>query len=285
MINNTIKFTIFHDDNGTFFDYSNQLVDYYRDTATMALNKDDDYLYIGHYKPFRFIYFELQTPNINANSFVCEYYNGTAWTALTIIDSSNGFTRSGYLQFDKPEYWGLITINSIEKYYIRVRPSATHSSTVLLGANIIYADDIELKSKYFNIYDFLGARTSFINECVTARDHIIQTFRNKNLIIDNLEEDASTFLLNNLVYKRALNALDLHEIEEVKLAATYLALGIIFRNASDDPEGNLMAKATYYEGEARDILNKLLLSYDKNDDGLVEDEERANKISSGRTIR
>lgn len=282
MINSKIMYDIFYYNGSTYSNLSNSLADFYRDTSAITLNKDTDYLYIGYYKPFGYIYFEITTANTNANSFTAEYYNGSAWVAIpSFIDNTKGFTRSGFMQYSKDiETWQTTTINSLNKYYIRLRPSVTHSSTVILGAGVVFSDDVELQAKYFNISDFKGTRASFINEHVQARDYIIQHYRSKGLIKNDYENVPLLNTLSNLSQgKILLTAIDLHDYEEVKLAATYLALSMIFRNASDTPEGNLIAKADYYEKEAKKLLDTTPISYDLNDDGRTGEEEKVNSVT------
>lgn len=63
------KLTILHDDNGSFSDFSNEALAFDRDTFTTDLNQNEDYLYVGYYKPINNFFVELGTANTNAGSY------------------------------------------------------------------------------------------------------------------------------------------------------------------------------------------------------------------------
>lgn len=261
------KLTVFHDDNSVFADYSNESLDYARDTFTIALNQDDDYLYVGFSKPINALYVELGTPNTNANSFVAQYYNGSSWASITNFhDDSRGFTRSGFMTWDRNlADEATVEINSTTKYFYRFRPSATHSSTVVNGLNIVFADDIDLKREFYEISNYLpSGESSHILSHVATRDHIIQELRNDG----RYKHDLSTGKLKDIT------AFDLLDISQVKVAATYLCLAKIFSAISDREDDLYNQKHDHYMGLYNQAMKLFYLNVDQDDDGIEDEEER-----------
>ena len=68
------KLTIYHDNNSTFDEYSNQLVDYTRATASFTYIQAEDSIYIGYYKPINVFYVELGTANTNTSVLSVNYW-------------------------------------------------------------------------------------------------------------------------------------------------------------------------------------------------------------------
>lgn len=281
MLNIKSMLTVLHDANGSFTNYTQQASDFQKDSFVLALNKDTSYLYIGFDKPFNAFYVDLKVLNVIANTLNAEYYT-TAWTALTINDETKGLTRNGFIQWDRPTslattLWNKYTINSIEKYWIRLRPSATITATTELNAlNIVYSDDNDLKEEFYNINRLLpSGATSFILAHVASRNQIIQELISNGF----MKYDTTTFSYINLT------PFDLHEIYEVRQASVFLTLSKILYDASDDPEGNLIEKAKRYEGLYNVMINKLAVSVDINNDGIKDQFERKVQISAVRAVR
>jgi hypothetical protein len=283
-------FTILWDNNGSFTDLSTNLADFSKGYETIAsLNHTEDYIYIGLDKPFNSLYCDVKTGNAVAATLAFQYYNGS-WTSLTVRDETSAFTASGYFQFDKvsiQESWEKTTINSLDKFWIRLRPSATLSVGLQLnGINIVFSDDSDLTKEYFNILDYKGTRASFIAEHVSSRDEIIQRYRNKGFVVDSYENAISLELVStSMTNKKILSSVDLHNLEEVRLASIYLTLHKILFNASDEKEGSLESKANFYLGKANSVLETLFLSYDVNNDGLEQEEEKHNTTTMIRMHR
>ena len=93
-----------HFDSSTYTDYDFKLGNSNPDeTVTLTLDTDH-YLYIGYYKPIKYIYFDLPTPNENAATLTVEYYNGTDWTSIdSIVDETKGLTQNGFIQWEELE--------------------------------------------------------------------------------------------------------------------------------------------------------------------------------------
>lgn len=275
MLRTSNKLTIFDDANSVFSDYSIEGLDYDRDTFTITLNQSTSYLYVGFYKPINSFYTEVGTVNANAGTFVGEYYNGTAWTSLSgLYDESASFTRSGFIQWERGQDDEAATIvDSTELFWYRFRPSVTHSATVINGLNIVFADDTDLKREFFEVANFLPTgESSHILSHVAARDKIIQKLRKEN-----------RYITNSVDGKKDVNAFDIHDINQVKLAATYLCLSKIFGAVTDDPEGLYKTKSDKFLYDYQSAI-KTVINIDKNDDGEQSSSEK-HKIKSTRIFR
>lgn len=259
MIDVRTKLIVLFDNNGSFEDYSNVAVDYLRGSFDIDLVSAEDYLYIGYEKPFSSIYVELVTANTVTNTFTAEYYDGTTWQTLDLSDESEGFTRSGFLTWDKSSMKST-TINLIEKYYIRLKPDADHSLTSVRGINLVFSDDAAMKYEFFEIDNsnlLPAGETTHISTHVAARNHIIQSLRNLGYI----KSVPGTSGVENI------DQWDLHDIFEVRQAATMLALSKIFFTLSDSVDDNWWQKYREYQDKYEEAFKLVKLSIDTDDDG------------------
>lgn len=262
MLKKDNKLTILFDNNVTFEDLSNDMLDYARNSSTIDLNSSDDYLYIGYYKPINSVYCEISTANTNANTFTAEFYNGSSWVAIAgFYDETKGFTRSGFIRWDRNQTnEESVEVNSTTKYYIRLRPSATHSSTVIDGINLVFSDDQDLETE---VKEVTGTRflpsgeNSHILTHVASRNEIIQKIRNDGRVKRNLSTG---------VFKK-MDAFDLLDIEEIRQASTYLTLSKIYMALSDDPEDIYMDKSKNYRSLYNGAIDLYFLELDFDDDG------------------
>jgi len=277
MLRTKNKLTVFDDANSTFSDYSREALDFDRDTFTITLDSSTSYLYVGFYKSINIAYMELGTANTNAGVLAGEYYNGTAWVALTgLYDETNSMTRSGFLQWDRNLLnESVVTINSEEMYFYRFRPSVTHSATVVNGLNLVFADDNDLKRENYEISDALpSGESSFILAHVAARDEIIQYLRNsghyKQSLSDGLNKDITIF--------------DILDMGQIKLAATYLAMSKVMLSRQDEVDDYYMQQSRHYRSMYSTAIKTFYLDLDQNDDGIKDVSEQLGS-ATGRLMR
>ena len=276
MIDSRTKLTVLHDDNSVFANYTREAVDFTRDPFSAALVSAEDYLYVGYTKPFGSTFTELTTPNTNSNEFTAEYWDGTAWASLDLHDETNGFTRSGFMTWDKSDM-NSTTVNSLDRYWIRLRPDADHSATTFRGLNLVFSDDSTMKNEFFEIDNsslLPSGESSHITTHVAARNTIIQQLRNQGYIKDN----ATTGEAN-------MNQWDLHDVYEVRQAAMYLALSKIFFNLSDSVDDNWWQKYREYNDKYEESMRLARLSFDLDDDGTEDDNEQVRKAQPYRWNR
>jgi len=86
-----------------------------------------DYLYVGHTAPFARITFDLDTAAVGAGALTVEYYDGSAWSAISGVtdgtaSGGNTFAQDGVVSFKPPADWdkqGTASLDS-DKYYVRL---------------------------------------------------------------------------------------------------------------------------------------------------------------------
>lgn len=91
-----------------------------------------DRTYFGLAQPYESVSFTLATAGAGG-SYVWEYWNGTAWTALTVTDGTNGFTQSGTVSWAIPANWATNAVNGVTLYWTRVRPSSTPTTNPMVN--------------------------------------------------------------------------------------------------------------------------------------------------------
>jgi hypothetical protein len=253
------KLTILDDNNSVFTNYSTEALDYDRDTFTITLDSTTSYLYVGFYKPINTFYAEIDTANTNAGLLTGEYYNGSSWSSLTnMFDETKSLVRSGFIQWDRNLTDETITtIDSIELFWYRFRPSVTHSATVLKGINTVFSDDTDLKREFFEIADLLpSGETSHILSHVASREQIIQAIRQGGLY------------KYNSATRKDITAFDIHDVGQIKLASTYLTLSKIFGAVTDDPDDTYKDKSKEYRAQYGLAVKTPYIDIDTDDDGI-----------------
>ena len=283
MIKINEKLTILHDDNSVFSDFSNELVGFDRDSASLTFVAAEDSIYVGFYKPINVFYAEFTTPNTNAATLAVKYWNGSAFTAVDgLHDDTDGFTRSAFVKWDRNQEnasevqdEATTTINSTVLYWYKIDLSVDSSAMVIAGLNIVFSDDQDLKREVYEVSKFLpvGVTTHILSH-VSARDEIIQNLN----IIGKIKKDTDTGWLENIT------AFDLLDISEVKLASTYLTLSKIMFASSDEIDDIYSVKAGKYEDLAKNIINNIRLKTDYDDDGK-DDQSENNSSLSGTIVR
>lgn len=277
MIDPRTKLNAIHDDNGSFTDYKDEAVDYLRDSFNVTMVSAEDKMYFGFRKPFGAIYFELETPNLNSNSFSAAYWDGTQWVTLSLNDETQGWTRSGFMTWNK-ELMDITTIDGTDAYFLRLVPSADHTATSIRGANLVFSDDQQLKQEFSQITNsnmMPAGQTSHIQHHVASRNRIVQELRNRG----NLVQNATTGALKDL------DQWDLHDVYEVRQAATHLALSKIFFELSDEPDDQWWMRYREHKKAYESNMALAALSLDTNDDGTEDTSEEKTQVQPVRWNR
>ncbi len=88
-----------------------------------------DRIYIGMQQPFPQTRFTLLTGASSA-VYVYEYWNGTAWTALSLIsDGTSGQIGSGLVTWTLPTNWATTAVSGTTMYWMRLRASTAPASS------------------------------------------------------------------------------------------------------------------------------------------------------------
>ena len=118
--------------------------------TTTATN---DYLYIG--SPYKFHGFQtvLFTLGVTAGTNTLEYWNGSAWTAVTTTESVTGalnFSTNGKVTWDALSAWTAVSVNSSSAlYFIRVVANSTYTTEAVINhiamdQNFVIAKEVPL---------------------------------------------------------------------------------------------------------------------------------------------
>jgi hypothetical protein len=258
-------------------DISLKALSYGRDSASIPM-LNTEYLYFGLYKPFNHVYVEMGTANTNATTMSIKYYNGSSYvTVARSLDDTQGLTRSGYISFDRPTDWAESTEGGEAKYFVKISFSASLSAgTTLQGMNLVFSDDQDLKGIYPYVSNYLNStETTFILRHENSRDLIIQELRNRG---HQKKGESATFYEN-------VDAWDLLELNEVRLWSTYLTMANIFSSLQSNEGDMFKQKADEYMQKAEFYKAGAYLTLDKDDDGLIDDEESAKDVSVRRLVR
>jgi hypothetical protein len=223
-----------------------------------------DYFYVGYYKPINSLYLELTAQN-QVNDLIIQYWNGSSWVNISIVDKTFGLKKSGYVQWER-NIDGIKEnmVNGHSLFWYRISISTNNiASLALKGINLVFSDDNDLKESYPDIMNYLpeGA-TSFIAYHQSARNVILTHMRNKGKSVENLG------------VTKMLDQFDLHHYEEVRQASKYKALASIFYNESDNVDDKWYQKAKDFDKLYGDSINLNFLSLDTNDDGKEEAYEK-----------
>jgi hypothetical protein len=114
-----------------------------------------DALYIGDSLPFHEVAFDINAGIVTTgNVFVWEYWNGNAWTALTLsvdnttstLNSQKSFGRDGAICFYPPANWAASDVNGTVAFWIRCRINlpANMSAYPSFSANpsVVYVSNV-----------------------------------------------------------------------------------------------------------------------------------------------
>jgi hypothetical protein len=235
---------------------------------------DSEYLYVGYRKPFNTFFCEV-SGNIVANTFTAEAWVNGAWVAVDILDESEGFTESGFLQFTKPTEWAVTTVAGEEKYFIRLSPSASHTAgSLLTGLAVLFSNDLDLIGVRDNIVSKHNNGKSWVAKHEASRKYIIQEIRNKgNKIVQSKEGQANPFGSD---VKKFIDVTEYDILKPFQLrqASLYKTLSMIYLDELHDEENDKWQRqGLRYEAEFYKAIDLFFLSIDSDDDGKESSEE------------
>lgn len=274
MLNRELKLEVFYSDNTAFTDFSDDMADFARDQTAFTWVAAEDFIYIGFEKPVNAFYIELQTVNALTASLTLEYYNGTSFTALEgILDEGKGLTRNGFIHWDRNQTdEAKTTVNSVEKNWYRLSLDVDTTFTIQ-GIGIVFSDDNDIEAEYPGITsgdNLPPNQTTFVLQHMAARDQLIQDLRN----------DGFAKRSNNTLRVKQIEAYDILDIGEIKLASMYLTLSKIFSGLVDSPDDVYWQKMNEYKTRYNSARNLFWISLDLDNDGVVDESERLRSYSS-----
>jgi hypothetical protein len=260
-------------------DVSLELKDYGTVSAALGNLQVGEYIHIGYYKPFKNFYIHFALPNEEAAVISYEYFDGTNWVALKPIDETNGFKKSGFIYFERPETWKATTIDGDENFYIRISSNIALSfDTSIKGINVLFSNDQDLISIRSNIVSKLNNGNSWIEKHEEARKHLVQALRNAGYVKVKVD-DSNSGLFFNQDEKDSKTFSDLTQFDlldpfQLREAAKYKAMELIYLNELTDEEDDKYERAGIrYGNKSDELFNLFYLKIDKDDDGVEDEDE------------
>ena len=255
----------------TFTDVSSDLRDYLRDTVSLSFTTGDK-LYLGLYKPFNSTYIEL-VEAISGVSITYRYSSTASFESLSVKDDTKGLSRSGFITWDRNiEDWAEQDVNGQSLYWLEIEFNESYSFEVE-GLNTVYSCDYDMDLKNPFVMDYLPkSDTSFIRYHVAVRNEIVQILRNGGYI--KMPTGMDDIFFQPRSDRANIEKWDLLEFEEVREAAAYKAMAMVFFNESrnnDDKAYNLYRQ---YQGKFGESFKLFYLSLDVDDDGKTDSFER-----------
>lgn len=86
---------------------------------TLLLDSGDKY-YWGFDVKAAGLRIDIATAATVMGALTWEYWNGSAWTTLSVTDGTTGFTVDGNVSWTAPASWATTTVDSVLAYYVRV---------------------------------------------------------------------------------------------------------------------------------------------------------------------
>ncbi len=136
------------DKESSYTDYTSKMNDFDLtdggDLSSLDTGANGDYFYIGYATAKWYgAYLHIEYPNSNATTLAAEYWNGSAWAALTeydgTSDGTNTLAQSGVVTWATlPGSWASSTIDGTAAYWVRFNVSAALDTAVFIsGCRII----------------------------------------------------------------------------------------------------------------------------------------------------
>jgi hypothetical protein len=257
------RLTILVEDGGVFTDVSDALCDFGTDTVTATITTAKT-LWLGYRKPITSIFVYASTYSTGTRSLIIQGHTQNGYETFQHLDDSLGLTRAGNVTWLYPDTRDGIesTVNGIKLHWLKVKVSVDTSAMVLKTLSGLFSDDRDLEREFPKINEagFRLGKTDHILIHESARDEIVQQLRNRGL---------RTVSPSLAVYRR-LVFWDMLDIQEVRLASTYLALSKIFENvANADKEDNWRVKANLYSNKFKSAIDLAFITFDRLQNGDV----------------
>lgn len=120
----------------------------------------NDAFYIGSSNKFNGVSITMGTPGVGS-AITWEYWDGSAWSTLSCVDGSSGFTVTGELTFNPPDNWNKTLVNENDYFWIRARvTTASYAVTPILTQGQLYSQNaigyLDTELGMYN-YEFTGA--------------------------------------------------------------------------------------------------------------------------------
>ncbi|MCK4891727.1 MAG: right-handed parallel beta-helix repeat-containing protein, partial [Candidatus Pacebacteria bacterium] len=157
-----------------------------------------DAYYFGYDYRTRKVGVNIGTQGAGTWTITWEYYNGSAWTALSgVTDGTTGFTATTgekNITYTLPTNWAKTTVNSTEKYYIRARVSAyTSITTQPLGTQAYGTGSITIDKSYVTLEGVGDSSKLYLSDGAGVDMIIMGSWSSSynSIVISNLQIDGN----------------------------------------------------------------------------------------------
>lgn len=255
---------VIYSDGGTETNYSADAQDFKRDNFAITLTTDD-FIYIGYHKPINALYVAMATANTNSTSLSVEYYGESLWTALTVSDDTRGFSRNGFITWERPDDPADLTVAGLERCWIRIAVNDDSSAINFQAINLVFSDDNDICQEVPALDDacfYPAGQTNHLIQHVAAKNYIMSRLRSLGYV----KYDSNG--------EQNINEWDILDIFEMRQASTYYTISQIYFNLSDDPDDQYWAKYKEYDKKFEEAFALGRLRVDLDDDGQVDTNEK-----------
>jgi len=196
----------------------------YGHSAFTLLADTDDIFYVGFGAKFDRLYFDLSVAGAGL-TLVWEYWNGSAWTTLTVTDGTSDFSSDGWVTWSEPADWATTDVNGYTAYYVRVRtttapttvPTATQVNISVFAGNFFECQCYYLRKASLNyrgnlylaggLYLGNGAEGEGIQTTYYLSQNGGKLYSNMRLEIDNDSSEHGLYLYQDGVLNAGRYAL------------------------------------------------------------------------------
>jgi hypothetical protein len=130
-----LDYVYFYDDPAATYTNNSVEADTTAGTPFAVNNSALDKLYLGKKTKFQEVRIEVAVAAVGYTAPTWEYWNGSAWVALTTAGTSD-FSADATFTFTVPGSWAQTTVNSITAYWIRFQQTAAAPATPATVDNI-----------------------------------------------------------------------------------------------------------------------------------------------------
>lgn len=251
------------------------------ETSLTISNFSTDALYIGYKKPIKNIFFEVSQALTSGVSKSVSIWDGSAWVAISAVDDTKNFNKSDLLYLDGDQ-----VLNNKEKningktlFWVRVSFSA-NGSVKFKGINTLFCSESDLKNEEPSMAKMYPREIqSHIFSLVAAREFILRRINNS---------DGWYKTEDGYISCQDFTQFDIFNIDELRDAAVFYTLHRIFDNRSNEADDFYSQKSEKYLNRFNDefkLWHGRKLTLDRNDDGIVDKEEKIASIQQGEFIK
>lgn len=255
--------------NGT--DYSNKAYLMDNSNIEVSLVANTGIIEVSYKKPLKAFYIDLEQGSTAGATMTAQMWDGSTWANCGLLDETQGLKKSGFIFLDEE----LKVKDSV--YPVRFSLSANSGVLKIRGLSVEFCNELDLKLIAPAIDRFIPrGYNTHINSIEAATKTIIQKINNMGKY--KYKDDVVS----------QINRYDFQNIEEIRLAATFLSLHYIYQNLSDSGTDDYKAKSAEYLkkfNEAFKVFQNGFLTLDLDDDGKTSVDERAKAMTQIRMIR